>query len=499
MTTEVHAKNFFDLAAGYRSEKSRSSHHRPGLDWLAPVAETNRVSTPSHDALLVGPADRYSIGDLLRPHVLTRVLNFSRFRCAGPFGTDMTESGGFSVRNFGESALELTGSRLQIVHFGGDTLSMSLAESYQSAAAGAEAERFASLLEIGSPEQIEEYAQRRSGQLDSFGYVLAPEGEFYSSQTSFHAVGLSDPGALSSEARDRLLQILAGASFVGIRDENGADYLEKEGIRVHRMPCALTVLPQVCARRLRESRDCDALEAMRHRFPNGWIAVETSSVLRSDSAKLAAALGAVATREDIGLVFFDAEDATKPQRKAGRREWVEAFPEWMAAEFPSTNIWDVASLLLHSRLYCGGNLDCRIICMSGGVARINLPVASTSVESYCELWEHDEVPIRFSDLDHDWEEALEEALRVDLSLLQQHAKSLHDSYFDSLELYCRETGIFARLARSGRDLLEAMDGTRVLHRFDDDSAGSELAGHREEAARDTLISRIRSLRKAPTT
>lgn len=454
MATEVRAENFFDLGAGYRREQSRSSHHRPGLDWLAPVAETNQVSTPSYDALLVGPADHYSIGDLLRPHVLARLLNFSRFRCSGPVGVDMTEFGGFSVRNFGESALELTSSQLRIVHFGGDTLSLSLTESYRGAAKGAEAERFASLLEIGSEEQIEEYAKRKSGQLDPFGYVLAAEGEFYSSQTSFHAVGLSDPSTLSVEAKGRLLQILAGASFVGIRDEIGADFLEREGIEVHRMPCALTVLPQVCARRLRESRDCDALEAVRHRFPNGWIAVETGASRLSESGRLVDALRSVAKRKGIGLVFFEARGAENPLRAKERRAWVEEFPEWMAAEFGSRSIWDVASLLLHSRLYCGSDLDSRIICMSGGISRINLPSAGcVAVDSYCELWEHDDVPIRFSNSDGDWEESLEEAMQVDLSLLQVHAKLLHDQYFDALEMFCRETGIFAKLARSGGEEL----------------------------------------------
>src|SRR6056300_773319 len=81
-------------------KEQRTSHHRPGLKWLGPVRETNQVTTPANDALLIGPADSYRVGDMLRPHVLTRVMNFSRFRCAGLLSVDMTGFGGHLVRNY---------------------------------------------------------------------------------------------------------------------------------------------------------------------------------------------------------------------------------------------------------------------------------------------------------------------------------------------------------------------------------------------------------------
>ena len=161
----------------------RNSHHRPGLEWLGPVKETNQVTTPANDALLIGPADSYRVGDMLRPHVLTRVLNFSRFRCAGLRSVDMTGFGGHSVRNYGESALEMTGGSLRMVHFGGETLEADLIDSYrrvnQNAGRGSEGERFESLAVISDRDQLREYIRRRTGQLDDFGYVLAPEGEFH--------------------------------------------------------------------------------------------------------------------------------------------------------------------------------------------------------------------------------------------------------------------------------------------------------------------------------
>lgn len=81
--------------------------------------------------------------------------------------------------------------------------------------------------------------------------------------------------------------------------------------------------------------------------------------------------------------------------------------------------------------------------MSGGIARINFAVGNGETQSYCELWEHDDVPIEF-DENEDWAVALQEALAVDLSALQQHAAWLHLRYRESLNRFCEETGMTSR-------------------------------------------------------
>ncbi|NRB76021.1 MAG: hypothetical protein HRU46_16800 [Verrucomicrobiales bacterium] len=438
------------------------SHHRPGLDWLAPVSDVHQVNSPTHDALLVGPSDQYAVGEMLKPHVLTRLLNFSRFRCAGLAGIDRTAVGGHAVRNYGEGALEMGGKQLQLLHFGTDSISEHLVDGYPKAVDEEEAERFESLAVISGDEELNTYVRRRTGQLNDFAYMLAPEGEFYGARTSFHAVGLADPDTMNTEMRDRLVSQMRRADFVGISDENGADFLEKEGVDVHRMPCSLSVIPQVCARQLREHRDSEALEAVRDRFPNGWIAVEIGTAMPADFEKLTSALRDVSEEEGLGLVFFDASR----QGTASTRRWVKAFPEWNAASFGSDNIWEIASLLLHSRLYCGTSLDCRVICMSGGVARINIPTESNATRSYCELWEHDEMPIEFSN-EEDWKVAFAEALRVGLSTLQEHAGDLHREYFEALAKFCECTGLVPKMLPESVETPHMRAASRLHHLQDE--------------------------------
>ncbi|MEM1441846.1 MAG: polysaccharide pyruvyl transferase family protein [Verrucomicrobiota bacterium] len=441
-------------------------HHRPGMDWVQPLEEVNRVTTPTEEGILVGPSDQYSVGDLLRPHVLTRVLNLGKFRCSSLVSSDMTPFGGHSVRNYGESALEMVGSRLQLIHLAGNRIDTDLVSGYSAAAEGEEAERFDSLAMIGGAEELATYVRRRSGQTGDLAYVLSADGEFYGASLSFHSVGLSDPSKLSEKGKEDLLRTMRQANFIGVRDENGAKYLEAEGFSVRKMPCPLTVLPQVCARQLREHRDCDALEELRRRFPNGWIAVEISGIETEYEERLTSALREVSERENLGLVFFEAVTDSPGHRTVRLQSWVNRFPEWIAAGFESADIWDVASMLLHSRLYCGSDLDCRIICMSGGIARINIPMAGDDALSYCELWEHDEVPIQFSN-EEEWIVAFDEALSVDLSLLQQHSLFLHREYMEALAEFCEATGVYQRLTSAASETTHERVHAKMHHLHDE--------------------------------
>lgn len=440
MSVAQKALNFSSLPAiGEFVSKKVGAHHRLELDWVRP-SKRNELAQKLHEGVLIGPTDRYSVGELLMPHVLTRSLGLSRLRCAGMVSSDFSPVGGHSVRNYGESALEMGGRDLQLIHFGGETLAEDIVESYAAVTSGEEEDRFESLCAIDDQDAVRGYVRRRSGQLDDFAYVLAPEGEFFGSRSSFHSVGLSNPEKLNERASDRLTELLQSAEFVGIRDRIGAEYLEGKGIDVTRMPCGLSVLPQVCARQLSEHRDSPAMEEIRHRFPNGWIAVEVGGVEERHFEKLSRALRHVSEADGLGLVFFEAAKRDYDVESPKLRHWVEAHAEWEAAAFASSNIWDVASMLMHSRLYCGSCLNCRVIAMAGGVPRVNLPTGESAIGSYCDLWELDSVPAELEDKG-DWDAELLSALNTDFSMLEDHAGEISVHYFEALQLFSDSTEI----------------------------------------------------------
>lgn len=423
------------------------AHHAPGANWARPVEEINQFGVASAEALLIGPADRYSVGDLLMPHVLTRLLNLSRLRCAGLVSSDFTHVGGHAVRNYGESAIEMGGEHLNLIHAGGETLSQDLISGYSEAATEEEADRFSSLVRIGEQSVLKQYVQRRSGQVDDFAYVLASEGQFMGAKSCFHAVGLSDPESLSAEMQERLVEILKTAGFVGVRDRKGADFLEKRGVNVDRMPCGLSVLPQVCERQLMGKADADSIKEVRKKFRKGWIAVEIGRIAESDRERIAEALMEVARIERLGIVLFDGVDSSENEAPDFRLNWLKAFPIGKAMFFGSGNIWEVANLIIQSRLFCGSSLNCRSIAMSSAVPRINVPSGTDVASSYCSLWEYHAVPVEF-DYEGDWSEQLSAALHVDSAALKRHANDLHDSYFTAFSRMCRVMELSAKLLPS---------------------------------------------------
>ncbi|MEM9017969.1 MAG: hypothetical protein AAGC68_13225, partial [Verrucomicrobiota bacterium] len=242
----------------------------------------------------------------------------------------------------------------------------------------------------------------------------------------------------------------------------------------------------------REHRDSGAIEEVRHRFPNGWIAVDIAQICASNEDRLKEALRRVAEEHDLGLVLFDST-CGDPSHHCELSKWAHEFPEWSSSVFSSGNIWDIASLLYHSRLYCGASLDCRILAMGAGIARINVPVDSNDVFSYTELWEDDSVPIEFAN-EEDWVDAIGQALETDLSQLQEHAKKLHRCYFESLELYCEALGFSPKLS-TDPDLTRHEEVSAQYHHLDDGWLND--APHEPIRQRPSNPSRLRLSRRLP--
>ncbi len=423
--------------------KKTGAHHRLESTWVGRVKQGEGVLSKRKEGLLIGPVERYSVGNLLTPHVLARALDLSKFRCAGMVRGDFSEVGGFPVRNYGESALEMGGSDLHLIHMGGTAHTESIVDAYSSVAKAEEADRFESLRMIGDDAAIRSYVRRRTGQLGDLAYLLAPEGEFFGSRTSFLSMSLTNFAEMERGSAERLISAMGEADFVGVRDSVSADLLEENGVPAHRMPSSLSILPNLCARQLKESRDSSAMDEVRHRFPNGWIAVEVGDLDDRHFDRLGRALHDVSEQSGLGLVFFDAGEMNNGGAPSKLRRWVEFHPEWEAAQFSSSNIWEVASLLLHAQLYCGGDLDCRIISMAGGVPRISLPTGGQTTLNYCRLWESRDLPIEL-DEEELWSERLADVLRANFTQLSEHARRTAENYFGALRKFSGASGIRLR-------------------------------------------------------
>jgi len=392
----------------------------------------------------VGGTGHYHLGELLRPSVLADLLGAGEFRCAGLVERDLSSLGAVRVRNFSHCAEELRAKSLHILHHGGKILDGGILERYAASVEGEEAERFASLCEIAEASVLRAHVERRSGCRAPWPGLLDAEEEFFGAQVGFLGVGFSQLSALSDAERRRLLRSLGEARFLGVREAAGADLLEAEGLSVRRMPDPLTVLPDFSGAALGEARRSESLSAMRQRFPNGWIAVEVGVIPDPARERLRDALQQVAEDASLGLVFFNASHDGR-EGDDGCAWWVDSLGDFSAARFPSKQVWEVAAMLLASRLYCGGDLECRILAMGAGVPRWSVPFGDSELRGYAALWEDPAVEV-VPGLGSDWAEALASALTVPLSLLESHAVRLRGACYEGIAAYREASGFDLEVA-----------------------------------------------------
>ncbi|MGY8642073.1 MAG: polysaccharide pyruvyl transferase family protein [Verrucomicrobiales bacterium] len=306
-------------------------------------------------------------------------------------------------------------------------------------------------------------------------------------KSAFHAVGLSELETLDEVRKSELLRVLGEADFLGVRDSTGADFLEKEGLSVERMPCGVTMLPRVCRKVWAKNETGSAMAAVKERFPNGWISVQVSGYRKKTFKPLIKSIAEKCARMNLGVVFFAAGTATGHDDVVELAKRANSFPENGAMFFPFRNIWDISSLISESQMCIGTSLHGRIVAMSAGIPRINLAVNFTKIKSYCRLWEHSAVPFELTAEqlgDH-----FENLIEMDRGMLKAHSLWLQESYLTSFEKMCQATGL------KQADLVALSDGNHGEALKNSQSLMSEWASDPKTLKTLKRISRRRKKRR----
>ncbi len=435
------------------SNAVRKHHLPPGSDFIAGLrGEDTRLPI-----YLVGACERHNFGDMLMPHVVQGLLkDGASSSCVGLIDADLRNAGGHRVISC-ETAFDKLKSAPTVVHFGGATLGCDLASGYAMTATGESHSKITQLIKE-SPQAALEYARSQTGFEGQTAYVVDAKARWPKARNAFHAVGLSEPEKLDAPREEALLKVLGEAEFAGIRDFNGANFLEKRGIDVTRMPCGVTVLPQVCRKEWSEHSNGLALNTVRNRFPNGWIAVQVSGYRKKVFKPLIRALSGICEKRGLGVVFFAAGTAPGHDDVVELARRVDSFPRKRAMFFPSRNIWDISALIGNSELYVGTSLHGRIVAMAAGVPRINLAVRFAKINSYCRLWEHPSVPyeINVEQLNPHFGNILD----MDRDTLKSHAKWLEKTYRSAFSKMCAAT----RMRETDRIPVEEISHASALER-----------------------------------
>lgn len=453
------------------NENSSQNHHS--------VDVAQSFSDNTRRALLIGASDQKRLGDLLRPHTISRLFDFDSYRCAGLVSKELTQFGAHDVINFGEAALEMGGGDLNLVHMGGDHSLSGLVSAYNRSTEGAEYQRFVGLVQVAANNEMTSYVQRRSGQNSPLAYVLSPRGIFSGAKLSFFGLRVPDPSVLEEDQEEYLAFCGGESRFLGVSGTQAEKFFEDRGIECEQMPCSLSVLPSLCHNQLqKESSACSLLE---ERLKNGWVAVEVGEVPEEYQEDFAASVVEVATKNDWGIAIYSSAQPGIASPTV-REKWQNLFGE-QSCWFESKNIWSIARMIGQSRLYVGSCLDSRIIAIGFGVPRINLHRSDSRISDYCECWDMDSLPFTLGADRSLWSAELAGILDQPIESLKEFARKNLEAFQASLAKAIESTELTQQLFdRQNVEHFEAFLQAREQHRAWGMSSEKSVKAEREQAA-----------------
>ncbi|PMS19185.1 chromosome condensation regulator RCC1 [Trinickia dabaoshanensis] len=391
------------------------------------------TSDTQTETILFGAFDRHNFGDLLFPHVLTRMLPERRLSFAGLAARDLRAFGGHLVEAIGQHATPRRDRPpFDLVHVGGELLTC---DAWEAAVMLSPEDRVRAAIDaqpawLRAPSA---WARAALGRSTRAPYVLS-KGDFpRARRVLFNAVGGTELAQRDAAMRAEVIAALKLADDVTVRDAITQRALEGEGVAARCVPDPAVMTAELFGDIVREHAACEAVASIRDACQNGYIAVQFSADFGDDRTldELAQQIDTAAASLGAGVAFFRA--GTAPWHDT--LEVYERTRQHMRTQpvclLNSPNVWDICAVLAGSRAYCGSSLHGSIVAAAFAVPHVNVRhPARTSANSkqtaFASTWEDGGAP---------GEVAVEQiaqgigaALRIDRARLERTARRLVAEY-----------------------------------------------------------------------
>lgn len=397
--------------------------------------------TASDATVLLGAFDRHNFGDLLFPHVVTRMLPRRRILLAGAATRDLRPFGGHRVTAFAQLAAALGDAAVDLIHVGGELLSCDSWETVVMLSAPGQLQA-----NIGSEREWRDdeagWSRARLGYATRAPYVVSRSSfpRLRLKRVCFNAVGGVALDAREPAFKAEVLAALKAADAVSVRDRRTRATLEAAGIPAPLRPDPAVMIEALFGTRIARHASRGAVREVLNALPGGYAAVQFSADFGDDETldALARQLDHVAESCRLGIAFFCAgrapwhDDIACYARVAARMR----SPKAAIFLFDSPNIWDICALIAKSRVYCGSGLHGRIVALAFALPHVNFchprqTIAATKQAAFASTWEHNEADtvVGVADIGH----AVGAALATGAAPLKQTATRLARCYRDGFE------------------------------------------------------------------
>lgn len=355
---------------------------------------------PIHTAetVIFGAFDRHNFGDLLFAHIAAKMLPERRLRIAGLAQVDLSRYGGHKV----EAVSTLAGSRsdrpVDIVHAGGELLTCN---AWEAAVMLASADHAKAVIDQRAAWRAAplEWADHHFGIRAWAPYVVPRERFAHTRVLAFNAVGGVDLNDCEAGMRMQVIETLASASDVTVRDVVTQQALAASGIAAPLLPDPAVMVEALFGDVIRARIASEPVASIRHACPNGYIAVQFSADFGDDRTldEIASQLDMAAQANGLGIAFFRAGIAPWHDDLAVFERTRQRMRAASVHILSSPNLWDICALIAGSRVFCGSSLHGRIVAAAFALARVNLlhPVltaAQSKQAAFAATWEDTDMP-----------------------------------------------------------------------------------------------------------
>lgn len=364
--------------------------------------------------ILFGAFDRHNFGDLLFPHIAAALLEEKNLVFAGLVERDLRACGGHHVEALADVTAQWRDHPVNIIHVGGELLTCSAWEAAVMTLQPDEARAAISRFDAHS-RAAREWAQETLGQLAMAPYTVQRTLFPHAASVIYNAVGGFDIDARDPVLRMDVLSNLKAADEVGVRDLVTQAQLHAADIPTRLLPDPAVMVAELFGDDIRCRSLGGEAAAIRHAFPQGYLAVQFSADFGDDAtlAEIALQLDELARTTGYGIAFF----------RAGTAPWhdeLDCFDRVTARMrfattrvFTPLDIWEICALIAASRGYLGSSLHGRIVAMAFALPRLNLVHHIQSAHSkqgaYAATWEDVEMPhvVRVKGMAQGMQDALE--------------------------------------------------------------------------------------------
>lgn len=339
--------------------------------------------------ILFGAFDRHNFGDMLFPHIVSRLLPADgAVEFAGLADRDLRPWGGHSVKSL--SSIN-TNTNTTLIHVGGELLGCTAYQAAVMLRSPAEAQQAISQYDA-DPQAGARWAASVLQTRRAMPYVAGP----VAGKTLFNAVGGVEWPLLGSVQQEEVIAALRQACWISVRDHVTQAHLKTAGVTASLCPDPAVMVKECFGDIIQMHSQQGEVAEMVRAFPNGFFTCQFSAEFGDDETldQLAHGLGSVCAESGLGMVLFRAgaapwHDQIEPyERLQGR------MPENTVRVFKSLHLWDICALLASSRAFCGSSLHGGIVAQAYGLPHVGLLAPQQGgrpgkVLAYRETWETD--------------------------------------------------------------------------------------------------------------